>query len=159
MSLPPLPRRPTCSVLPCQVSFSSLDSAMTTFLCFTPEQLKAATEREKKLELAEKIAPYLLSGDDFGVQVEGLADLDTGRLVPLVNLILHDEANVKNERKTEEEHFEGLVERLGKLTKLNSDIFLGANPIVLSQVYCARKYPKSKQPRNHNNAGIVDSQG
>ena len=124
-SLPAI-TRPSCDVGVCQVSEDSLDSALATFLCFSQDQLNTITEKEKKLELAEKIAPHLFSQDDFGVQVKELANLDTDRLVPLVNLILHDGDNVKNERKPEEDHIDGLIRSVVKRTKLDFNIFSGA---------------------------------
>merc|ERR1712119_174406 len=76
---------PPCDTTTCRVSDQSLNSALSTFLCFTKEETSAMEETDKKKELAVAIKPFL-----EGVREEELVAMDSQALVSLVNLVLHE---------------------------------------------------------------------
>jgi len=133
----------------CRVSANTLDSALKTFLCMNEDDIKEAFshqhEKEKKVVLAQKIAPYLKIDGVASVE-DALSKMDTARLVPLVNLILHDQGVVETiqgvesvQPKTELEYIRALREGLSSSTSLQPALFRRANPIVLGLLNCRAK--------------------
>merc|ERR1712112_313671 len=125
----------SCVRARCRVSANTLDSALKTFLCMKEDDIKEVFghqhEKEKKVVLAQKIAPYLKIDGVASVE-DALSKMDTARLVPLVNLILHDQGVVETAQpKTELEYIRALREGLSSYTSLQPALFRRANPIVL----------------------------
>merc|ERR1712112_14079 len=149
LAAPPSPARThvhkddVCARGRCRVSANTLDSALKTFLCMNEDDIKEAFghqhEKEKKAVLAQKIAPYLKIDGVASVE-DALSKMDTARLVPLVNLILHDQAVVETvQPKTELEYIRALREGLSSYTSLQPALFRRANPIVLGLLNCRAK--------------------
>merc|ERR1719508_213683 len=116
-----------CARASCRVSANTLDSALKTFLCMNEDDLKEVFghqhEKEKKVVLAQKIAPYLKIDGVASVE-DALSKMDTARLVPLVNLILHDQGVVETvQPKTELEYIRALREGLSSYTSLQPVLF------------------------------------
>jgi len=71
----------------CRVSGDSLDSVLQMFFCRSEMFCSSTTELDKKIFLAENISPYI----DLGL--EELTQMDSCRLVPLVNLVMYHRNN------------------------------------------------------------------
>merc|ERR1712112_682912 len=133
----------SCVRARCRVSANTLDSALKTFLCMKEDDIKEVFghqhEKEKKVVLAQKIAPYLKIDGVASVK-DALSKMDTARLVPLVNLILHNQGVVETvQPKTELEYICDLREGLSSYTSLQPALFRRANPIVLGLLNCRAK--------------------
>merc|ERR1712112_468807 len=133
----------SCVRARCRVSANTLDSALKTFLCMKEDDIKEVFghqhEKEKKVVLAKKIAPYLKIDGVASVE-DALSKMDTARPVPLVNLILHDQGVVETvQPKTELEYIRALREGLSSYTSLQPALFRRANPIVLGLLNCRAK--------------------
>merc|ERR1719508_101155 len=102
-----------CNTTICRVSDQSLDSTLSTFLCFTKEEISAMVETDKKRVLATTISPYL-----DGLREEELIAMDSQAMVSLVNLVLH-KGSERIVRKTKEQHLEDLVNSVARASNLD----------------------------------------
>ena len=127
----------SCKNQGCRVSDPSLNSALSTFLCYTEKQFKTMGEKEKKTKLAEKVVSHLLFEEGKN-SFKMLTDMDTESLVRLANLILHN-MHIKaqsGERKTPEQHRSKVIEGIVQKNKLNPLLFERANPHFLAFLSC-----------------------
>merc|ERR1719186_152387 len=118
-----------------RVSDQSLNSALSTFLCFTKEETSAMEEKDKKKELAAAISPFL-----EGVREAELVAMDSQAMVSLVNLVLH-EGSGKAVKKTRKLHLEDLVKSVARASNLNMKhkFYKNADPILLALLNCQSK--------------------
>jgi len=102
------------------------------------------TEKEKKHHLAVAISPHLT------LTVGELAKMDSARLVPLVNLLLHDHDHDHSgshdhsgysgvAEKTEEQYVREFRKGLAKRTNQSPEMLRGVNSIVLGLINCQSK--------------------
>merc|ERR1712114_30088 len=126
---------PPCDTTTCRVSDQSLNSALSTFLCFTKEETSAMEETDKKKELAAAILPFL-----EGVREAELVAMDSQALVSLVNLVLH-EGSGKAVKKTRKLHLEDLVKSVARASNLNMKpkFYKNVDPILLALLNCQSK--------------------
>merc|ERR1712112_665010 len=126
---------PPCDTTTCRVSDQSLNSALSTFLCFTTEETSAMEEKDKKKELAAAISPFL-----EGVREAELVAMDSQAMVSLVNLVLH-EGSSKAVKKTRKLHLEDLVKSVARASNLNMKpkFYKNADPILLALLNCQSK--------------------
>jgi len=121
-----------CDTTICRVSDQSLDSALSTFLCFTEDETSAMDEIDKKRELAAAIAPYI-----DGSREDELVALGSESLVSLVNLVLHAGSD-KVVKKTKQQHHEELMSKgcSGGDIGLTPQSFEKVDPILLGLINC-----------------------
>merc|ERR1712112_491016 len=126
---------PPCDTTTCRVSDQSLNSALSTFLCFTTEETSAMEEKDKKKELAAAISPFL-----EGVREEELVAMDSQALVSLVNLVLH-EGSGNAAKKTRKLHLEDLVKSVARASNLDMKpkFYKNVDPILLALLNCQSK--------------------
>jgi len=126
---------PPCDTTTCRVSDQSLNSALSTFLCFTKEETSAMEEKDKKKELAAAISPFL-----EGVREEELVAMDSQAMVSLVNLVLH-EGSGKAVKKTRKLHLEDLVKSVARASNLDMKpkFYKNVDPILLALLNCQSK--------------------
>jgi len=126
---------PPCDTTTCRVSDQSLNSALSTFLCFTKEETSAMEEKDKKKELAAAISPFL-----DGLREEELVAMDSQALVSLVNLVLHEGSSTAV-KKTRKLHLEDLVKSVARASYLNMKpkFYKNVDPILLALLNCQSK--------------------
>merc|ERR1712114_77148 len=126
---------PPCDTTTCRVSDQSLNSALSTFLCFTKEETSAMEEKDKKKELAAAISPFL-----EGVREAELVAMDSQALVSLVNLVLH-EGSGNAVKKTRKLHLEDLVKSVARASNLDMKpkFYKNVDPILLALLNCKSK--------------------
>merc|ERR1712112_144808 len=126
---------PPCDTTTCRVSDQSLNSALSTFLCFMTEETSAMEEKDKKKELAAAISPFL-----EGVREEELVAMDSQALVSLVNLVLH-EGSGNAVKKTRKLHLEDLVKSVARASNLDMKpkFYKNVDPILLALLNCQSK--------------------
>jgi len=121
-----------CDTTICRVSDQSLDSALSTFLCFTEDETSAMDEIDKKRELAAAIAPYI-----DGSREDELVALGSESLVSLVNLVLHAGSD-KVVKKTKQQHHEELINSVTSAGNrgLKLEFYKNVDPILLGIINC-----------------------
>merc|ERR1719186_823898 len=126
---------PPCDTTTCRVSDQSLNSALSTFLCFTKGETSAMEEKDKKKELAAAISPFL-----DGLREEELVAMDSQALVSLVNLVLHEGSSTAV-KKTRKQHLEDLVKSVARASNLDMKpkFYKNVDPILLSLLNCQSK--------------------
>jgi len=126
---------PPCDTTTCRVSDQSLNSALSTFLCFTKGETSAMEEKDKKKELAAAISPFL-----DGLREEELVAMDSQALVSLVNLVLHEGSSTAI-KKTRKLHLEDLVKSVARASNLNMKpkFYKNVDPILLALLNCQSK--------------------
>merc|ERR1712112_754582 len=104
---------PPCDTTTCRVSDQSLNSALSTFLCFTKEETSA---------------------------MEELVAMDSQAMVSLVNLVLH-EGSGNAVKKTRKLHLEDLVKSVARASNLNMKpkFYKNVDPILLALLNCQSK--------------------
>merc|ERR1712112_637143 len=114
-SLPHSQELKNCDSSGPRVSALSLNSALSTFLCYTEKELAAMEEQQKKRKLALKIAPSICHSESgsFEELVEALADMKEADLVKIVNVVINSESN-EGERKTLPEYIQVIEELMGE---------------------------------------------
>ena len=147
-SLPQMPDLDNieCQLTGCQVSDITLNAALSIFLCYPEEKSVDMDEIDRKFLLAEKIAPLISSPLSLRNRVDEFANMDSVKLVHLVNLVLHDPdirraGRLFGAKKTVQNFHEMLVSSLVKKTNHEADLFVGVSPILLALLNCQTQQP------------------
>lgn len=128
----------TCSVNKCQISGSSLDSAVRTFLC--QDDPSTMAEAEKKTLLSKLISPHLKFSSENN---DTIRQMDSAQLVPLVNLVLNGVAQGAS-HQTEEEYLAALIKEVSMQTKTSEQLFHNVNPILLLEIRCGENFRQGR---------------